>query len=84
MDDILIFYQCTRRIVENFKNILELFYKSIGMIINLNKSTLSMWDTLEHEKEHFSQLFPYQVIDMDRGLKYLGFHLKPFFYKKDD
>jgi hypothetical protein len=54
------------------------------MIINLDKSTLSMWDILKHEHEYFSQLFPYQVIDMDQGLKYLGFHLKPNLYKKGD
>jgi hypothetical protein len=80
----LIFCEGSRRIVEKFKNILDLFCKATSMIINLDKSTLSMWDIPEHEKGYFSQLFPYQVIDMDQGLKYLGFHLKPNLYKKGD
>jgi hypothetical protein len=66
VDDILIFCEGTRRIVEKFKNILELFCKATGMIINLDKSTISMWGITEQEHGYFSQLFPYQVIDLDR------------------
>jgi hypothetical protein len=42
IDDVLIFYEGTKRIVEKFKNILDLLFKVIGMQINLNKSTMSM------------------------------------------
>jgi len=44
MDDILILFEGSIRIVEKFKNILDLLCKVIGMIINLDKSNLSMWD----------------------------------------
>jgi hypothetical protein len=59
VDDILIFCEGTRRVVEKFKNILELFCKSTGMIINIEKSTISMWGVTKQEHGYFSQLFPY-------------------------
>jgi hypothetical protein len=39
VDDILIFYEGTRRVIEKFKGILDLFCKATSMIINLEKST---------------------------------------------
>lgn len=82
MDDNMIFYKGSRRIIENYKNNLDLFHKATIMIINLDKSTLSMWDIPKHEWGYFSQSFLYQVINMDQGIKYLGFELKPNLYKK--
>jgi hypothetical protein len=84
MDDILVFCEGTKRIVEKFKTNLELFCKTIGMIINLNKSSMPMWRISEQEKGYFSHLFPYQKIKLDQGLKYFGFHLKPTLQKKGD
>jgi hypothetical protein len=43
VDDIMILCEGTRRIVEKFKNILELFFKETITIINLDKSIMSMW-----------------------------------------
>jgi hypothetical protein len=57
--DIVIFCEGYRRIVENFKNFMDLLCKATSTIINLNKPTLSMWDFPEHEKEYLSQLLPY-------------------------
>jgi hypothetical protein len=42
VDDILIFCEGTRRVIEKFKSILDLFCKAIGMIINLEKSIYPM------------------------------------------
>jgi hypothetical protein len=61
---------------------LEVFCKATIMSINLEKLTLCMWDTTKQEKDYFPQLFPYQVIHLDHGLKYLGSHLNPNLYKK--
>jgi hypothetical protein len=63
VDDILIFFEGTRRVIEKFKNILELFCKSTCMTINLDKSIRSMWGITEQEKGYLTQLFPYQLID---------------------
>jgi hypothetical protein len=81
MDDVLIFYEDFRRIIKKIK---ILFTHSAKFHINLEKSTLSMWEIIELEKGCLSQLFPYQVIDMDQGIKYSKFHLKPNLYKKCD
>jgi hypothetical protein len=63
---------------------MDLFCKATGMKINLEKSTLSLWGIPEQEMNYFSQILPFKLIDLDMGLKYLGFHLKPNMYKKND
>jgi hypothetical protein len=74
------FFEASKRVVENFKDIMDLFYKAIGMKMNLEKSTLTLWGTHEHEMNYISQIFPFKLIDLDMGLKYLGFLLKPKMY----
>jgi len=54
VDDVLIFHDNTRRIVEILKNILDLFHKSIDMKKNIDKSTMSIWDILQHGHIYFS------------------------------
>jgi len=61
---------------------LELFCKATCMSINLEKSSLCMWGVTEQENDYITQLFPYQVIELEHGLKYLGFHLNLNLYKK--
>jgi hypothetical protein len=53
------------------------------MKINLEKSTLSLWGIPEQEMNYISQILPFKCIDLDMGLKYLGFHLNPNMYKKE-
>jgi hypothetical protein len=74
--DILILCEGTRRIVEKFKNILELFCKETIMIKKLDKSTMLTWGITEQENRYFTHLFHYWVIDLDQGLNCLDFHLK--------
>jgi hypothetical protein len=47
------------------------------MTINLEKSMIFLWGITKQEKNYITQIFPYQLVDLDLGLKYLGFHLKP-------
>jgi hypothetical protein len=54
------------------------------MRINERKSTLSVHNLEEEELDYYRSLYPYEVKDFDAGLKYLGFHLKPNCYKKED
>jgi hypothetical protein len=34
--------------------------------------------------DQYKSLFPFELVDFDKGIKYLGFHLKPNCYKKVD
>jgi len=36
------------------------------------------------ELEYYQSTFPYEHIPFDEGFKYLGFHIKPNSYKKED
>jgi hypothetical protein len=71
-------------VVENLKNIIELFCMAIRMKINLAKSMISLWGIPKMVKNHIIQLFPYNLVDLDVGLKYLGFQLKINLYKTSD
>ena len=35
-------------------------------------------------RNHIASLFPYKMHNLDEGFKYLGFHLKPNGYRKDE
>jgi hypothetical protein len=35
------------------------------MIINMEKSMITLWGITEQENNHFTQLFPYQMIELD-------------------
>jgi hypothetical protein len=80
-DDILILYEGYRRVVEKLKEIINLFCMVIGMKINITKLTISLWGISKREKNIITQLFPYNVVEIDDGLKYLGFELKTNIYK---
>jgi len=43
-----------------------------------------LWGISEQEKNYITPIFPYQLVDIDVWLKYLGFHLTPNLYKKCD
>jgi hypothetical protein len=47
VDDILIFCEGSRRVVEKFRDIMDLFCKVTCMKINLQKSTISLWGISE-------------------------------------
>jgi hypothetical protein len=55
---------------------MDLFYEAIGMQINIVKSLILYSGLLETEYNQISHVLPYQVGNIDYGLKYLGFHLK--------
>jgi len=84
VDDILIFCNGTRRDSECLLEGLNLFKRATGMIINENKSSL-IQNMESLEDLHFlTRLFPFGVDTLDKGLKYLGFRIKPNKYLKED
>jgi hypothetical protein len=84
VDDVLIFYSGLRRDVEKLAIILDLFGKAMSMQINSRKSTLSTHNMEREEVEHYMDIFSFEQRELDEGLNYLGFHLKPNNYRKVD
>jgi hypothetical protein len=84
VDDILIFTSVSSSEAGTLKNILNLFSRAIGMIINEEKSTLTTNLLSYEERGLFRQLFPFSEKTLEEGLKYLGFVLKPNDYMKED
>ena len=54
------------------------------MMINPKKSMLTPHNMGDHEFQIYATLFPYDLIMLDEGLKYVGFRLKSNYYKKED
>jgi hypothetical protein len=56
----------------------------MGMKVNVGKYSISCMGTSEEDMRFFTQLFPYQVVDLNKGIKYLGFYIKPNDYGVKD
>jgi hypothetical protein len=84
VDEIPIFYDGTRRDVMMSKEILDLYCAIKGMLVNDEKSCISYIGVLDDEHAYFSTFFPYVNTNLDDGMKYLGFMLKPNDYLKKD
>eukprot|EP00253_Pinus_taeda_P014295 PITA_14295 len=84
MDVVLIFLDGNIRDSYSFSNILSLFSSATGMLANHSKSTITFARTSIHEPHFAQQLFPYYINPLDRGLKYLGFWIKPISQKIAD
>jgi hypothetical protein len=80
----LLFCNGQRGDAEKLHTILDLFGRVTGMQINARKSTLSVHKLEAEEMTYYHSLYPYEVKDFDAGLKYLGFHIKLNYYKKED
>ena len=84
VDDILIFYDGSRRDIQKLSQGLKLFKRAFGMVINEDKSTIN-WENLEDpERYSLGDFFNFQCWSLDDGVKYLGFFLKPKEYRKTD
>jgi hypothetical protein len=84
VDDILIFFDGSRKDIEKLWEGILLFKLATGMEINNQKSSITLSYLSEEDSLHISTRFPFQVHDLDEGLKYLGFQLKPNNYRKID
>jgi hypothetical protein len=63
---------------------INLFKTTTGMLINLHKSTMSPYLLREPEVRTLTNFFPAPVSDLQKGIKYLDFHLKPNNSRKSD
>jgi hypothetical protein len=60
--DFLIFFEGSRRMVENIREIITLFREAIGMKLNIDKSTISLYGISENEKYLYSQFFAFHLL----------------------
>jgi hypothetical protein len=84
MDDILIFFYGSRRDTDKLCEGLNLFKQATGMVINGQKSSITLSFLDGGESQSISSKLPFRVFDLDEGLKYLGFQLKSNDYRKSD
>ena len=67
-----------------FKDIIDCFCKSYGMLVTMDKSMFIHPNPDADICDQIKSLCPYRVEVIDRGFKYLGFHLKPNYYTVED
>ena len=63
---------------------LTLVQAATGMVVNLGKSTISCSNLSEQETHRIALRLPFRMMELDAGIKYLGFFLKPNSYLKAD
>jgi hypothetical protein len=62
---------------QGLKNILELFYTSIGMEVNKEKYLVLINGIQEEVASHLQSCLSFPQNHLDEGIKYMGFVLKP-------
>lgn len=81
VNDVLIISDGPIQDVTIIKEVLNFFDKSTRMMVNIHKSSLSLFGLSRYELTQAHILFPFQSLDSEARLKYLGFYLKPNDYK---
>ena len=84
VDDVLIFCSRSVRDAITIGESLDLFSKATGMEVNAGKSSITTHFLRDEERHAFVRIFPYNSAGLDVGMNYLGFHLKPNDYRKND
>lgn len=77
VDDVLILLDGSIQDTTAFSHLLDLFSKATGMEVNRLKSSITMVGTTVNESHVATTAFPYSPQPLDRGIKYLGYWLKP-------
>eukprot|EP00253_Pinus_taeda_P029842 PITA_29842 len=84
VDDVLIFLDGNFRDSATFSFVLSLFSLATSMQANHGKSTITLALTSIQESCFAQQYFPYCILPLDHGFKYLGFWIKPLSQKIAD
>jgi hypothetical protein len=77
VDDIMMFGQGSNRELKSIHNILDIYYRAIGMEIHISKSIMLFNKVEEEVRMQFMNLFPKNFVDVYQDVKYLGFNLNP-------
>ena len=68
----------------SFVDIITLFYDATSMEVSSTNSCFPNNNINENMLAHITSIFPYKVDDIDGGIKYLGYYLKPSSYRVND
>ena len=80
VDDVVMMGEGTWGNLKEAKQILDLYKKSTGMHVNVEKSILSENGFPEEVRDRLRAEFPYILKPMDEWFKYLGVLIKPNAY----
>jgi len=84
VDEILIFCDGSRQDIEKMCEGLILFKQATCMVINEQKSSVTLSYLDGGESLFISTRIPFRIFELDEGLKYIGFQLKLNDYRKTD
>jgi hypothetical protein len=84
IDDVLILSRASVAEWKVITGLLKTFLNTLGLEINVEKSTFHVVGVEESGMAPFKEIPPYSFISIDVGFKYLGFFLKPNCYKSED
>jgi hypothetical protein len=76
VDDILIFCDGSRRDTDKLFEGITLFKRATGMLINDQKSSITFASLEAADLRYILSQLPFQVLELEEGLKYLGFSVK--------
>ena len=78
----MIFTNGPRQDIDKVSEGLSLLQTAAGMVVNIEKSTISCSKLSEQETHRIALRLPFRILDLDVGIKYLGFFFKPNSYLK--
>ena len=84
MGDVLLFCLCSKEEGRQYKEILQLFNLVLGMEINMTNSIMCIPMVEAQLRNILERTFPSPTHNMNEGVKYLGYTIKPNNYKKGD
>eukprot|EP00253_Pinus_taeda_P031755 PITA_31755 len=84
VDDVLIFLNGGIGDLTMLQNTFSLFQTATGRVINNTKSTIIATGCSPHEIQYALHRFPFTLLQMEDGRRYLGYKLKPNGYNITD
>ena len=84
VDDIILVSDGSEQSLSTLYEVLMVFCKASGMVINEDKSSFYYSGLEESELISLQNIFTFNVDKIEYGMKYLGFHLKPCRYHLKD
>jgi hypothetical protein len=83
VDSIMIFGHGSIRELKSIKEIIDIYCLATCMEVNMEKSSLLFKELEEATRSQVTNPMPKNHLDIEQGIKYLGFKLKPNYYKYD-
>ena len=82
VDNVILFSNCAEFEDRKCQEIIKIYCKSTAMDLNVLISIVSFNGINEEIEQHLKAMFPFDYLEMEEGMKYLSFILKPNRYGK--